>query len=195
MTVLIIGIVLFLGTHMIRVVAPGLRASMIAKLGEQGWKGAYSVMSVVSLIVLIYGWSIAPVIDLWYPPAGMAHLSVTLMLLAMICLVAGVIPAGHIAAKTKHPMVLSIKIWALAHLISNGDLRSVLLFASFLAWGVILRIVLKRRQKAGEVVLRPFVSSRYDLIAVVVGTLVWAAFIWKLHEWLIGVAPLPMLAS
>ena len=111
---------------------------------------------------------------------------------ALICLVASLLPAGHIATKTKHPMVLSVKIWALAHLLANGETSSVLLFAAFLAWGVILRISLKRRQRAGEIVLRPFVSAKYDLYAIVIGIVVWALIIWKLHEWLIGVSPLVM---
>ena len=192
MTILILGIILFIGTHMVRIVAPGFRRSMIAKLGENGWKAAHGIASLLALVVLILGWRQAPVVNLWFPPAGMTHLTLTLMLIAMICLAAGVLPAGHIATKTKHPMVLSVKIWAFAHLISNGDLASVLLFGSFLAWGVIARISLKRRQRAGEVVLRPFVSAKWDLAAVVLGLAVYGLFVWKLHEILIGVAPLPM---
>lgn len=192
MTILILGIILFLATHMIRILAPGFRRAMVQKFGENGWKGVHGLASILALVVLIYGWRQAPVVDLWFPPKGMAHLSVTLMLFAMICLVAGMLPAGHIATKAKHPMVLSVKIWALAHLLSNGDLASVLLFGSFLAWGVIARISLKRRQRAGEVTLRPFVSAKWDLASVAVGLLVWALFIWKLHALLIGVAPLPM---
>jgi len=192
MTLLILGILLFIGTHMVRIVAPGFRRSMIAKLGGNGWKAAHGIASLLALVVLILGWRQAPVVNLWFPPAGMTHLTLTLMLIAMICLAAGVLPAGHIATKTKHPMVLSVKIWAFAHLISNGDLASVLLFGSFLAWGVIARISLKRRQRAGEVVLRPFVSAKWDLAAVVLGLAVYGLFVWKLHEILIGVAPLPM---
>ncbi|WP_454746618.1 NnrU family protein [Ciceribacter selenitireducens] len=192
MTILILGIILFLATHMIRILAPGFRRAMVQKFGENGWKGVHGLASILALVVLVLGWQQAPVVDLWFPPKGMAHLSVTLMLFAMICLVAGMLPAGHIATKAKHPMVLSVKIWALAHLLSNGDLASVLLFGSFLAWGVIARISLKRRQRAGEVTLRPFVSAKWDLASVAVGLLVWALFIWKLHALLIGVAPLPM---
>ncbi len=192
MTILILGIILFIGTHMIRILAPGFRRAMVQKLGENGWKGVHGLASILALVVLIYGWRQAPVVDLWFPPRGMTHLTLTLMLFAVICLVAGLLPAGHIATKAKHPMVLSVKIWALAHLISNGDLASVLLFGSFLAWGVIARISLKRRQRAGELVLRPFVSAKWDLAAVVVGLLVWGLFIWKLHVLLFGVAPLPM---
>ena len=193
MALLILGIVLFLGLHLIRVVVPGLRSSMIARLGEGGWKGAYSIASIVALIILIYGFGQArDMTPIWTPPFWMSHITILLMLFALICLVASLLPAGHIAVRTKHPMVLSVKIWALAHLLSNGDGAAILLFAAFLAWGVILRISLKRRERAGEIILRPFVSAKYDLYAIVIGVIVWALIIWKLHAWIIGVSPLVM---
>ncbi|MBB3541007.1 MULTISPECIES: NnrU family protein [unclassified Rhizobium] len=194
MALLIVGIIIFLGLHLIRVIAPGLRQSMIDRLGENGWKGVYSVLSILSLILLIYGFGQARQVTgvLYTPPVWMAHIAVTLMLIALICLVASLLPAGRIAVKTKHPMVLSVKIWAFAHLLANGETSSVLLFAAFLAWGVILRIALKRRERAGELTLRPFVSGKYDLYAVVIGVVVWALITFKLHELLIGVAPIAM---
>ena len=193
MALLILGIVLFLGIHLIRVVAPGLRTSLIASLGESGWKIAYSVASIVTLAILIYGFGQArDMTPIWSPPFWMSHITILLMLFAMICLVASLLPAGHIAVRTKHPMVLSVKIWALAHLLSNGDGAAILLFAAFLAWGVILRISLKRRERAGEITLRPFVSAKYDLYAIIIGVIVWALIIWKLHAWIIGVSPLVM---
>jgi uncharacterized membrane protein len=192
MTLLIVGIVLFLGVHLLRVVAPGFRLSMIERFGDNGWKGLYSILSLVTFVVLVWAYKNAPVIDLWFPPMGMSHLTTTLMLFAMICLVASLVPAGHIAAKTKHPMVLSVKIWALAHLLANGDLASMLLFLAFLAWGVVLRINYKRRERAGLSRPRAFVSARYDVIAVVGGIVVWAVFLLWLHELLIGVAPIAM---
>ena len=194
MTLLIVGIILFLGIHLVRVVAPGFRQSMIASIGEGGWKIGYSIASIVTLILLIYGFGQARQVTgmLYTPPVWMAHITLLLMLIAMICLVASLLPAGHIAVKTKHPMVLSVKIWAFAHLLANGETSSVLLFAAFLAWGVLLRIALKRRERAGELTLRPFVSAKYDLYAVIIGIVVWALFIWKVHEWLIGVSPLVM---
>ncbi|MBB6484219.1 NnrU family protein [Rhizobium lusitanum] len=193
MALLILGIVLFLGIHLIRVVAPGLRASLIASLGEGGWKIAYSIASIVALIVLIYGFGQArDMTPIWSPPSWMSHITVLLMLFAMICLAASLLPAGHIATKTKHPMVLSVKIWALAHLLSNGDGAAILLFAAFLAWGVILRISLKRRERAGEISRRPFVSATYDLYAIILGVVAWGLIIWKLHAWIIGVSPLVM---
>ena len=195
MAVLVVGIILFLGLHLLRVLAPGFRQSMVDRMGASAWRGVYSVLSILTLILLIYGFSIAryETTVLYSPPVWMAHITITLMLIALICLAASLLPAGYIAAKTKHPMVLSVKIWALAHLLANGDSASVLLFGAFLAWGVVLRISLKRRQRAGEVVVRPFVSSRNDLYAVVLGFVAWVAILWKLHEWLIGVSPLSML--
>ncbi len=194
MALLIVGIIIFLGLHLIRVVAPGLRQSLINSLGENGWKAAYSVVSILSLVLLIYGFGQARQVTgmLYTPPVWMAHITITLMLIAVICLVASLLPAGHIAVKTKHPMVLSVKIWAFSHLLANGETSSVLLFGAFLAWGVILRIALKRRQRAGELTLRPFVSGKYDLYAVIIGIVAWALITFKLHELLIGVAPIVM---
>jgi uncharacterized membrane protein len=195
MALLVVGIVLFLGVHLIRIVAPGFRQSMVDRMGASAWRGVYSLASIVSLIILIYGFGVAryETTVLYTPPVWMAHITLTLMLLSMICLVASLLPAGHIATRTKHPMVLSVKIWAFAHLLANGDSASVLLFAAFLAWGVVLRIALKRRERAGELTLRPFVSARYDLYAVLIGLVAWAAILFKLHEWIIGVSPLAML--
>ncbi|MBX5011741.1 NnrU family protein [Rhizobium lentis] len=192
MTLLIVGIILFLGVHLVRVVAPDFRRSMIASLGERGWRAGYSIASILTLVLLIYGFGQARGVTgmLYNPPVWTAHIAITLMLIAMICLVASLLPAGHIATKTKHPMVLSVKIWALAHLLANGETSSVLLFGAFLAWGVIVRISLKRRERAGDTTLRPFVSAKSDLYAAVIGIVAWALIIWKLHEWLIGVSPL-----
>ena len=194
MALLVVSLILFLGIHLIRVVAPGFRQSMISGMGKPAWAGTFSVASIASLVLLIYAFGQARQVTgmLYNPPVWMAHITITLMLIAMICLVASLLPAGYIATKTKHPMVLSVKIWAFAHLLANGETSSVLLFAAFLAWGVIMRISLKRRERAGEVVLRPFVAGRYDLFAVIIGVVLWGLIIWKLHAWLIGVSPLVM---
>jgi len=192
MLLLVVALILFIAVHLIRVLAPGFRLAMIAKVGRAGWIVIQSLLSLATLVLLVYAFGEARQTTgiLYNPPMGMAHLTATLMLVAMICLVAGLLPAGYISTKTKHPIVLAIKIWALSHLLSNGETSSVLLFVAFLAWGVILRIALKKRVRAGEIALRPFRSGRFDIIAVVVGIVLWAAFIWKLHYWLIGVYPL-----
>jgi len=194
MTLLILGIVIFLGMHLVRVVAPGLRASVIERQGKGAWMGIYAVISLIGLLLIIYGFGEARAVTgmLYNPPVFLKHISLLLMLLAFICLAAGFLPAGRIAVAVKHPQILSIKIWALAHLLANGETSSVLLFGSFLAWAVILRISLKRRQRAGEKVLAVFRSASNDLLAVVIGVVAYGLFVWKLHEWLIGVPPIVM---
>jgi uncharacterized membrane protein len=194
MTLLLLGIVIFLGMHLVRVVAPGLRASVIERQGKGVWMGIYTAISLAGLLLIIYGFGEARAVTgmLYNPPVFLKHISLLLMLLAFICLAAGFLPAGRIAVAVKHPQVLSIKIWALAHLLANGETSSVLLFGSFLAWAVILRISLKRRERAGEKVLPVFRSTSNDLLAVVIGAVAYGLFVWKLHEWLIGVAPIVM---
>ena len=193
MTLLIAGLVLFIVTHLLRPFAPGLRNAGIAALGKPGWMALHGVLSLVSLALIAYGFVDARENGgsmLYYPPTFMAHIALTLMLIASICLVAGFLPAGHIRARLKFPVLVAIKIWALAHLLANGESYSVLTFATILAWAVILRITLKKRIAAGETRLPVFVSAKYDLISFVVGLALYAAIVLKLHEWLIGVAPM-----
>lgn len=194
MTLLIIGLVLFIATHLLRPVAPGLRNAGIAALGKPGWMALHGIVSLASLALIVYGFIDARENGgemLYFPPPFMAHITLTLMAIAAICLVAGFLPPGHIRTKLKFPILVAIKIWALAHLLANGESYSVLLFVTILAWAVILRITLKKRIAAGETKLPVFVSAKYDVIAVVAGLALYAAIVLKLHEWLIGVAPLP----
>lgn len=194
MTLLIAGLVLFIATHLVRPFAPGLRNAGIAALGKPGWMTVHGIVSLASLALIVYGFIDARENGgqmLYFPPTFMAHIALTLMLIAPICLVAGFLPAGHIRAKLKFPLLVAIKIWALAHLLANGESYSVLLFVTILAWAVILRISLKKRIAAGETKLPVFVSAKYDLISVVVGLALYAVIVFKLHELLIGVPPLP----
>ncbi|RVN54857.1 NnrU family protein [Sinorhizobium meliloti] len=191
MAILVLGIIIFLGMHLVRVVAPGFRAGIIDSRGKGTWMGLYTIVSLVGLCLIIYGFGQArgETGMLYDPPIFLRHIALLLMLVAFIVLAAGFLPAGRIAVGLKHPQVLSIKIWALAHLLANGETSSVLLFGSFLAWAVILRISLKRRERAGEKVLPVFKSARNDVLAVVIGLLAFVLFVWKLHELLIGVQP------
>jgi uncharacterized membrane protein len=191
MAILVLGIIIFLGMHLVRVVAPGFRAGIIDSRGKGTWMGLYTIVSLVGLCLIIYGFGQArgEMGMLYDPPIFLRHIALLLMLIAFIVLAAGFLPAGRIAVALKHPQVLSIKIWALAHLLANGETSSVLLFGSFLAWAVILRISLKRRERAGEKVLPVFKSARNDVLAVVIGLVAFVLFVWKLHELLIGVQP------
>ncbi len=194
MAILVLGIIIFLGLHLIRVVAPGFRAGVIESRGKGTWMGIYAILSLIGLCLIIYGFGQARSETgmLYNPPVFLRHIALLLMLFAFVIAAAGFLPAGRIAVAVKHPQVLSIKIWALAHLLANGETSSVLLFGSFLAWAVILRISLKRRERAGERVLPVFKSSTNDVLAIVIGLVVYVLFVWKLHEWLIGVQPVVM---
>lgn len=185
---LIAGMVVFLGIHSVRIVAPGFRDRMVAERGEGAWKGIYSVISLIGFVLLIWGYAQAraeaPI--LYVPPVWTRHIALLLVPIAFVVFVASQLPAGHIKKTLKHPMLVAVKIWALAHLLANGDLASLILFLGFLAWAVVDRISVKRRAP----VEFGAVSARNDAIAVVVGLALSAWFIVQLHEWLFGVAPL-----
>jgi len=194
---LILGLVVFLGVHSSRIVAPGFRDAQIAAGGLGRWKGIYALVSLAGIALLVWGYGQArqdPVV-FWVPPTWTAHVAALLMLPAMILLVASQLPAGRIKAAVKHPMLLAVKIWALAHLLVNGDLASVLLFGGFLAWAVVDRISEKKRLLAGITRNPTVVAPASDIIALIVGVGLYLAFVIFLHRWLFGVAPFASLAG
>ena len=149
MTLLIAGIVVFLGLHLLPTL-PGLREKLVSRFGENGYKALFSLVSVAAFVLLVYGFAKAPVIQVWSPPAWTHWVAIVLMLPALILLVAAYVP-GRIKARLKHPFLVAIKTGALAHLIANGDLASIILFGSFLAYAVYDRITLKGREERGIV--------------------------------------------
>ncbi len=186
LSILIIGLVVFLGSHLF-VTKRDTRSAAIARLGAGGYRIAFSVVSLIGLALIVYGFAQYRAqgwIDIWYPPAFTRHIAVLLMLFASIFLVATYIPS-HIKTKLKHPMLAGIKTWALAHLIANGDLGSIILFGSFLAWGVIARIAAKKRGDNGPATApRGF---RNDVTVVVVGLALYVALGLYFHPYVIGV--------
>ncbi len=192
MTWLIVGLVLFLGVHSVSIVAPMARDRWAGALGENGWKGLYSVLSLAGLVLIVMGYGAAreaPVI-LYTPPAGLRHLAALLMLPVFILLLAAYLP-GRIQRAARHPMLAAVKFWALAHLLANGSLADVLLFGGFLAWAVADRISVKRRAAAGLRVGPPLKLSGpdRDLWAVIGGLLVYGVFAGWAHGALFGVRP------
>lgn len=183
MLLLILGIALFLGAHLVTR-ARGVRAGLIASFGEGGYKAAYSLVSLAGLVLIVIGWRAAPYVELWSPPVWTRHLTILLMWPVFVLLASYRLP-GHIRAKAKHPMLAAVKLWATAHLIANGDLASVLLFGSFLAWGVVARIGLKRQERAEGAPARP-ASWQNDVVALVIGTALYLLFGFFLHPLLIG---------
>jgi uncharacterized membrane protein len=190
MTLLLLGLILFLGVHSVRAFADGWRSQMIERLGPMPWKGIYSIASIVGFVLVIWGFSLARTqpVQLWSPPVGMRHLASLLTLLSFILLAAAYVPGNHIKARVGHPMVLGVKTWALAHLLANGNLAHVLLFGGFLAWSVVLFVVSRRRDRSAGTVYPPGRSASTG-ITVVAGALAWAAFAFWLHGLLIGIRP------
>lgn len=183
MLLFVSGLVLFLGTHFFTAFARSTREQAVGSLSENGYKGLYSVIALIGFVLIIVGWPNASVASIYSPPYFLRHVTYLLMLPAVILLVSAYAPAGRIAAMTKHPMITGVKIWAFAHLLSNGDLRSVLLFGGFLVFAVFDRIAVKRRnaptRKAGPVM--------NDIIVIVVGLAGYAAILFYLHPYIAGV--------
>jgi len=189
MTLLLVGLVLFLGIHSVSIVAPAWRDAQADGRGEAAWKGLYSLASAIGLGLLIYGYGLArqaPVV-LYSPPAALRHVALLLLVPVFPLLLAAYLP-GRIKTAAKHPMLLAVKFWALAHLLANGNLADVLLFGGFLAWAVADRISVKRRP------VRPVpgapASPINDVLALVGGLALYAVTLFGAHRWLIGVSPI-----
>ena len=190
MIVLILGLVIFLGTHSVRIYADDWRELQIARWGGNGWKALFSLVSLAGLAMIAIGFGQARLnpIVLWYPPIALRHLAGLITLLSFVLLVAAYLPGTRIKAKIGHPMVAGIKGWALAHLLANGNLADVLLFGSFLVWGVLDFSSARRRGRAAGTVYPAGTLSR-DLTAVVIGLIAWAIFAFYLHGRLFNVSP------
>ena len=201
MTWLLLGLVLFLGAHSTRIFADGWRTKTLETWGEKPFKGVLALVSLVGFYGLIVGYSqvrMEPVV-IWQPPIATRHISVLLMLFASILLVAAYIPANHFKVRLGHPMVLSVKVWALAHLLANGNLADLLLFGAFLAWSVVNFKSARTRDRANaesqalvldESVQTTLPKTSATLMAVVVGAGLWAIITFVLHAKVVGVSPM-----
>ena len=190
MTFLILGLVIFLGVHSLRMVADGWRTQTRARLGERAFKGVYSVISLLGFALLVWGFGQArqQPVQLWSPPTFMRHLALLLTLVSFVLLAAAYVPGNGIKARVHHPMVLGVKAWALAHLLANGTLADVLLFGGFLVWAVLSFRAARQRDRAAQISV-PAGRLGPTLVAVGVGLVAWAGFAFWAHAVLIGVRP------
>jgi uncharacterized membrane protein len=190
MTYLIIGLIVFLGTHSIRMFADGWRSRTIAGVGEGKWKGIYALVSIAGFVLIVWGYGQARLEPgvLYSPPLFMRHIAGLLMLLSIVLVAAAYVPGNHFKSALGHPMVAGVKVWALAHLVANGGLADTVLFGAFLLWSVANFAISRRRDRVAGVSYAPG-SLSGTLIAVGIGGAVWAAFAFGLHKVLIGVAP------
>jgi len=192
MLLLSLGVVLFAAAHAVPMF-PAFRTRLARAMGEGGVKGLVALGVGIGFALMIWGYGAAREeggIILWDPPLWTRHLAVLLMLPALIMLAAAYTPPGRLKAALKHPMLASVKLWAVAHLVANGTLADLVLFGGLLAWAVADRISLARRERAG-LVRRPAQGPAVnDLIPVAVGTAIWAALTFGGHAYLFGVSPL-----
>lgn len=190
MTLLILGLLIFLGVHSIRIVADDWRFARLEKMGEAAWKGVYSLVSALGLGLIVWGYGLsrADPLLLWPSPLWTRHVAALLTLPAFILLVAAYLPGSHIKARIGHPMVAGVKLWALAHLLANGNLADLLLFGSFLLWSVASFSAARKRDRLAG---RSHAAQSWSRDAVVagVGLVAWAGFAFWGHALLIGVAP------
>jgi len=183
----ILGLVIFLGAHVF-VTMRNERAVLVAKVGEWPYRGLFSLVSIIGIVLIGYGFAqyrAAGPIAVWYPPHWTRHIVEALMWPASIAVVAAYIP-GNIKRVLKHPMLVGVKTWAIAHLCANGDLGGIILFGAVLAWAVYDRITLKRRGDPGAPPI-PAGGWTNDIIAIVVGTIVYLALGFVFHPAVIGV--------
>ena len=190
MGILVAGLVLFLGAHSVRIVADDWRTRAIARLGPGPWKGLVSLVSLVGLALIVWGFGLARAapIQLWSAPPGMRHLAWLLTLAAFVLLAAAYLPGNHFKAWLHHPMVLAVQIWALAHLLANHTLADLLLFGGFLLWAILDFRAARRRDAAAGTVYPPGRVSR-SLLASAVGVVAWAVFAFWVHGAWLGVRP------
>lgn len=190
MSALILGLVLFLGMHSVRIVADAARTAFIARRGAGAWKGLYTVVSLAGFALIIWGYGQArlqPVL-VWDSPLWTRHLAGLLMLPALVLLVAAQVPGNGIKARVHHPQVLAVKTWALAHLLANNTLADLLLFGGFGLWAVLDFRSARQRDRAAGTVYPPGVAVR-TAVTVVLGLVLWAVFAFGAHQWLFGVRP------
>ncbi|GAB4526659.1 MAG: NnrU family protein [Amphiplicatus sp.] len=184
MTIYLLGFIVFFAPHLFTAFARGARARLIERLGEGAYKGLYSLVSAAGLGLIVWGWRGADATAFYVAPYWLVHVAYLLMLIALTLLAAAYLPKGRLAAAAKHPMLAAVKLWAFAHLLVNGDLRSLILFGAFLAYAVVDRIAVKRRG-APTPAAGPW---RNDALALLVGAGAWAAIYFWLHRYIAGVA-------
>ena len=198
MTQLILGLILFLGAHSVRIWADGWRNQTIEAYGDKAFKGVHALVSLLGFYLLVVGYGEARLetVALWNPPRFTKHISILLMLFSSILLLAAYIPRNHFKMRLRHPMVLSVKVWALSHLIANGNLADVLLFGTFLIWSVLNFRSARARDRAQvqlsdaneDAPLKPNLFA--TLSALFGGMALWAVITFVLHAKVVGVAPM-----
>jgi uncharacterized membrane protein len=192
MIYLVLGLVLFLGMHSVRIVADDWRSRQITRWGANGWKGVYTVVSLIGFALIVWGFSRARLHPqlLYVPPAWLKQLNALLTLAAFVLIAAAYAPRNHFKSSLGHPMLAGVKLWAFGHLLASGSLHDVVLFGAFLLWAIADFATCRRRDRLAGTTY-PAGTLAGDAMTVAAGIVLWAVFAFWLHAWLIGVRPLP----
>lgn len=191
MQLLIIGLFVFLGVHLLPLLFPRWRQRQIARFGERGWKGLFALVALVGFVLVCWGFGRARQLPLvlYAPPLALQHANALFTLVAFVLLAAAYVPRNHLKAALGHPMLLGVVVWASGHLLATGMLHDVVLFGAFLSWALLMAVVLRQRDRLAGTPY-PAGTLRGDLLAVAIGVAAWALFAFWLHRVLIGVDPM-----
>lgn len=191
MQLLIIGLFVLLGVHLLPLLFPHWRQRQIARLGEHGWKGLFALVALAGLVLVVVGFGHARELPLvlYAPPLALRHVNALFTLVAFVLVAAAYVPGNHLKARLGHPMLLGVVIWASGHLLATGMLHDVVLFGAFLAWALLLALALRQRDRLAGVAYRAGTLGG-DALTVIVGVAAWALFAFWLHRVLIGVDPM-----
>ncbi|HEX7916056.1 NnrU family protein [Rudaea sp.] len=190
MTILVLGLILFLGVHSVRIVADGWRSRTIARIGAARWKGLYTAVSLIGFVLIVWGFVLArhEAQLLYVPAATWKHMNALFTLVAFVLFAAAKVPGNHFKSVLGHPQAFGVAVWSIGHLLATGMLHDVVLFGSFGVWGAAAFWAGRARDgRAGTTY--PSGTWQGDAKALAGGLVIWALFAFWLHGWLIGVQP------
>ena len=193
MQLMIYGLLVFLGVHLLPLLAPRWRERQIARLGEKRWKGLFALVALAGLVLVCWGFGRARELPLalYAPPPALRHGTALFTLVAFVLVAAAYVPRNHIKAALAQPMLLGVVVWASGHLLATGLLYDVVLFGAFLSWALLLALALRQRDRLAGVRYPPG-TLRGDALTVLAGVIGWVIVAFWLHRWLIGVDPMAL---
>lgn len=196
MLTLVIGLFLFLGIHSVRIFADPFRTAFVEAQGVGKWKGLYSIISILGFVLIVVGYGQAKVenVVIWTPPLWTWHVTISLTLIAFVFMTSAYVPNNAIKAYLKDPMILGVKTWAFAHLISQGSLAGMLMFGCFLIWAI-FDFKSCRARRAGIEAIEQNSSKLMTLMTLLVALALWVIMLFYGHALIIGIHPLSSLQA